>query len=72
MIDLVRFILRGHKWSILLILLLGLGTVVTNLAFIWLSDDPMPSDLVHKRMLTLLNRAADRLQMDEAPQSPPQ
>ena len=31
MLDLVRFILRGHKWSILLILLLGLGTVVTNL-----------------------------------------
>ena len=39
MIDLVRFILRGHKWSILLILLLGLGTVVTNLAFIWLSKN---------------------------------
>ena len=37
MLDLVRFILRGHKWSILLILLLGLGTVVTNLFFIWLS-----------------------------------
>ncbi len=32
----------------------------------------MPSDLVHKRMLTLLNRAADRLQMGEAPQSTPQ
>ena len=43
-----------------------------HLAFIWLSDDPMPSDLVHKRMLTLLNRAADRLQMGEAPQSTPQ
>ena len=42
-----------------------------HLAFIWLSDDPMPSDLVHKRMLTLLNRAADRLQMGEAPQSNP-
>ena len=43
-----------------------------HLAFIWLSDEPMPSDLVHKRMLTLLNRAADRLQMAEAPQLPPQ
>ena len=37
MIDLVRFILRGHKWGILLILLFGLGTVSTNLIFIWLS-----------------------------------
>lgn len=37
MIDLVRFILRGHKWGILLILLLGLGTVASNLVFIWLS-----------------------------------
>ena len=37
MIDLIRFILRGHKWGILLILLLGLGTVTTNLIFIWLS-----------------------------------
>ena len=37
MIDLIRFILRGHKWGILLILLLGLGTVTTNLTFIWLS-----------------------------------
>lgn len=37
MLDLVRFILRGHKWNILLILLLGLGTVSTNLVFIWLS-----------------------------------
>ena len=43
-----------------------------HLAFIWLSDEPMLSDLVHKRMLTLLNRAADRLQMAEAPQLPPQ
>ena len=38
MLDLVRFILRGHKWNILLILLLGLGTVSTNLVFIWLSQ----------------------------------
>ena len=37
MLELIRFILRGHKWSILLILLLGLGTVTTNLVFIWLS-----------------------------------
>lgn len=37
MIDLIRFILRGHKWSILLILLLGLGTVASNLVLIWLS-----------------------------------
>ena len=37
MLELIRFILRGPKWSILLILLLGLGTVTTNLVFIWLS-----------------------------------
>ena len=37
MIDLVRFILRGHKWGIILIILFGLGTVATNLVFIWLS-----------------------------------
>ena len=43
-----------------------------HLAFIWLSDEPMQSELVHNRMLTLLNRAADRLQMGEVPQNVPQ
>lgn len=32
-----------------------------NAAFIWLSSTPQPSDLVHKRMGSLLHRMAERI-----------
>ena len=41
-----------------------------HLAFIWLADEPMKSETVHKRLLSLLNRAADRLQLPESVSAP--
>lgn len=41
-----------------------------HLAFIWLADEPMKSEMVHKRLLSLLNRAADRLQLPESASAP--
>ena len=48
----------------------SLPIVKCHLAFIWLADDPMKSETVHKRLLSLLNRAADRLQLPESASAP--
>ena len=41
-----------------------------HLAFIWLSHDPKKIETVHKRHMSLLTRADDRLQLPESVSAP--
>ncbi len=41
-------------------------SVSVHMAFIWLSDEPMPSSLVHKRVRGILQRVAEKVMLKEA------
>lgn len=59
MVELLRFLLRGHRWSILVIILLGILGVGFALAFVYLSKEVIDQAVQHQaatltRDITLL------------------